>query len=203
MLLWLFPGSILQCKLHCASNQIFYMADDLLRFFLHSVFNPFQNKTNKPEFEKVCYERAIFLSNVQAFCLTKLVCDIQHQLIYQAVKIIVQAFARCMAIDIHDERLILLHRPEDGQVSLLPGFVGTVILQHRITIRYADPFYQINDILKMIIEGLPVDLGFLGYVVMVILSSGFSDSKSFKANAMAFLVVDLLIVRTSSIGRVV
>lgn len=77
------------------------MADDLLRFFLHSVFNPFQNKTNKPEFEKVCYERAIFLSNVQAFFLTKLVCDIQHQLICQAVKIIVQAFARCMAIDIH------------------------------------------------------------------------------------------------------
>ena len=38
------------------------MADNLLWFFLHSVFNPFQNKTNKPKFEKVCYESTSSLS---------------------------------------------------------------------------------------------------------------------------------------------
>ena len=69
------------------------MADDLLRFFLHSVLDPFQDKTNKPEFEEVCYERSIFFTNIQVFCLTKLVCDIQHQLICQTVKIIVTEIA--------------------------------------------------------------------------------------------------------------
>ena len=69
------------------------------------------------------------------------------------------------AVHVHDKRSVLLHRLEDLQESLLPGFVGLFLVQRFFGVLKARPLHQIVDVLEMVIEGHAVDTAVLGNVI--------------------------------------
>ena len=60
-------------------------------------------------------------------------------------------------INVLDEEPVFLDEVEDGEKSFLPGIVGVLVFQDGFSIFDRDPFDEIADIGKMIVEGLSVD----------------------------------------------
>ena len=129
---------------------------------LHAGAHPFQRQADEGVLVKIRDELLVLGAHGHPGSL--LLDDADHQIVGQAVEVVLDMLAADGMINFGDKDLVLLHGLQDLQKALLPGVVGLLPGQRTGRALDAGPLDQIVDVLEMVVERHAVHAAVFGQV---------------------------------------